>query len=108
MIPVIQTEPYRFRVGGPAKRKQIKGVDATTRDGRPVWLVRLTAIDDARRSSETIWVEVPGDEPTFGADDQVLPVRLVYTPWVNRKGEIVRAFRADQITPADPTPRKSA
>ncbi len=30
-----------------------------------------------------------------------------YAPWVNRKGEIVRSFRADRIAPLDPA-RKSA
>lgn len=102
MLTEIKIDGTRFRAGGPAWRKQIKGVDATTKYGRPMWVVRLTAIDDARRWSETIWVEVPGEEPVLAADDLVMPVRLVYSPWVNRKGELVRSFRADQITPAEP------
>jgi len=60
------------------------------------------ALETGRNSAETIWVEVPGDQPELTIDDLVLPVRLIYTPWVNRKGEIVRSFRADQITLADP------
>jgi hypothetical protein len=104
----IKTDGTRFRVAGTARPKQVRGEQARTRDGRPVWTVRLTAIEAERNSAETIWVEVPGDQPELIIDDLVNPVRLVYTPWVNRKGEIVRAFRADQITPADPATRKSA
>jgi hypothetical protein len=104
----IDTSGTRFRVAGTARPKQVKGEQARTRDGRLVWVVRLTAIEDGRNSAETIWVEVPGDEPVLTIDAQVHPVRLVYTPWVNRKGEIVRSFRADEITPADPAVRKAA
>jgi hypothetical protein len=30
---------------------------------RLVWVVRLDAIDSARETKETIWIEVAGDEP---------------------------------------------
>jgi hypothetical protein len=104
----IELGDTRFRVAGTARPKQVKGEQARTRDGRPVWTVRLTAIEPGRNSAETIWVEVPGDEPELAIDDLVQPVGLIYTPWVNRKGEIVRSFRAEQIVPVDPTSRKAA
>ena len=30
-------------------------------DGRPIWTVRLDAVDPQRETKETIWVEVAGD-----------------------------------------------
>ncbi len=104
----IETDGVRFRAGGSATHKQRKGQDAVTPDGRPIWVVRLTAIDDGRSTSETIWVEVAGDEPRLTIDDLVQVHDLVYAPWVNRDGKIVRTFRAQQITPADPAARKAA
>ncbi len=104
----INTNGVRFRAGGSAKHKQRKGQDAVTPDGRPIWVVRLTAVDDGRNTSETIWVEVAGDEPTLNSDDLVQVTDLVYAPWVNHDGKIVRTFRAQQITPADPAARKAA
>ncbi len=103
----IKIDGTRFRVAGTARPKQVRGEQACTRDGRPVWTVRLTAIEAERNTAETIWVEVPGDQPELTIDDLVTPIRLVYLPWVNRNGEIIRAFRADAITPAEPA-RKSA
>lgn len=108
MLLKIDTADTRFRVAGTARPKQVRGEQARSRDGRPVWTVRLTAIETGRNSAETIWVEVPGDEPVLTIDDLVQPVGLVYAPWVNRKGEIVRSFRAEQITPVDPVSRKAA
>jgi hypothetical protein len=104
----IETSDVRFRAGGSAQHKKRKGEDAVTPDGRPIWVVRLTAIDDQRSTSETIWVEVAGDEPRLTIDDLVQVHCLVYAPWVNRDGKIVRTFRAEQITPADPSARKAA
>jgi len=104
----IDTSDVRFRVGGTAKAKKVKGEDARTPDGRPVWTVRLTAIETDRNTSETIWVEVAGDAPDLTIDDLVQVHGLFYAPWVNREGKIVRAFRADQVTPADPVARKAA
>src|ERR1035441_2753022 len=108
MLTKINTDGNRFRVAGTARPKQVRGEQARTRDGRPVWTVRLTAIEDGRGTAETIWVEVAGDEPVLTVDDLVHPAGLIYTPWVNRKGEIVRSFRADQITPLDSAARKAA
>ena len=109
MLLEIKTDLVRFRVAGTARRKQVKGQDAQTRDGRPVWVVRLIAIEDNRRSSETIWVEVAGEEPVLAVDELVSIDGLVYAPWVNRKGDIVRSFRARAITAAEPAAlRKSA
>jgi hypothetical protein len=37
---LIETSTVQFRVAGLPKRKIVKGQEATTRDGRPVWTVR--------------------------------------------------------------------
>jgi len=104
----IDMSEVRFRAGGAAKAKKMKGEDARTPDGRPIWTVRLTAIETVRETSETIWVEVAGDEPKLTVDDLVQVHGLVYAPWVNREHKIVRSFRAEQITPLDPAVRKAA
>jgi hypothetical protein len=100
MLLKIDLNGVRFRAGGTAKRKQVKGQDALTQDGRPVWTVRLTATEIDRNTAETIWVEVAGDEPKLTLDDLVQVSGLVYAPWVNRDGKIVRAFRAQTVEPA--------
>ena len=61
----IDTDGVRFRAGGPAKPKQDykdKSKQAVTPDGRPIWAVRLTAIDtgssrDRARPSGSRWLE---------------------------------------------------
>ena len=45
---LIETNGVRFRAGGPARPKpdyQDKTKQAMTPDGRPIWVVRLTAFD---------------------------------------------------------------
>ena len=44
----------------------------TTPDGRPIWAVRLIPIDADSNSSETVWVEVAGDEPKLTLDELAL------------------------------------
>ena len=73
---VIKMDGYQFRVAGTAKARpdhKDKTRQATTRDGEPIWTVRLDAIDAGRETRETIWVEVAGDEPklTFEGYAQV-------------------------------------
>src|ERR1035437_10316869 len=61
----------QFRVAGVAKAKQDfkdKERQAVTRDGVPIWSVRLDAIDTVRETKETIWVEVAGNEPKLTFD----------------------------------------
>ena len=70
----------------------------TTPDGRPIWAVRLIPIDADSNSSETVWVEVARDEPKLTLDELALVQGLAFAPWVNKKGEIVRNFRADSVT----------
>ncbi len=103
----IDTSGVRFRVAGLAKRKQVKGQDATTPDGRPVWTVKLDAIEDDLNRRETIWVEVAGDEPKLTFDGDATVSGLTYAPWVNRDGKIVRAWRAEQVSDA-PAARRAA
>jgi hypothetical protein len=97
---LIETSTVQFRVAGLPKRKIVKGQEATTRDGRPVWTVRLDAVDAVHESKETIWVEVAGDEPRLTFDGYALVRVLVFAPWVGNDGKIKRAFRAEAVEPA--------
>ena len=60
--------------------------------------VKLTATDTGSNSVELIWVEVAGEEPKLTLDELALVQGLVFAPWINKKGEIVRNFRADSVT----------
>ena len=107
----IDTTGVRFRAGGPAKQKndyRDSSKQAMTPDGRPIWVLRLTACDtaanDGQGSSENILVEVAGDKPELTADDLVQIDGLVFAPWISgparRDHKIVRSFRADTVLPA--------
>ena len=100
----IDISQVKFRVAStarPAARSRNDQTQKTTPDGQLIWSVRLTAIDAAANSSETIWVEVAGEEPKLTLDDLATVDGLVFAPWVNKKNELVRQFRADAIsTPA--------
>ena len=102
----IKTDGVKFRAGGPARPKtdyRDKTKQATTQDGRPIWLLRLTAFDMSTEhgSSESIWVEVAGDEPKLTADELVQIDGLVFAPWISgparKDHKIVRNFRADAV-----------
>lgn len=97
---LIETSTVQFRVAGLPKRKIVKGQEAITRDGRPVWTVRLDAVDAVHESKETIWVEVAGDEPRLTFDGYALVRDLVFAPWVGNDGKIKRQFRAETVEPA--------
>jgi hypothetical protein len=97
---IIDTTGVQFRVAGTAKeRKDYKDKDkqAVTRDGRPIWTVRLDAIEPERETKESIWVEVAGDEPKLTFDGYATVRGLVFAPWVGRDGKIRRAFRAEAV-----------
>jgi hypothetical protein len=99
----IDISQVKFRVAAsarPAARSRADQTQKTTPDGQPVWSVRLTAIDTGVNSSETIWVEVAGEEPKLTLDDLARVDGLVFAPWVNKQNQLVRQFRADAITPA--------
>jgi hypothetical protein len=105
MLLKIETSGIQFRVAGAARpRPDFKDRDrqATTRDGGPIWTVRLDAIEPDREARETIWVEVAGDQPELTFDGYALVRGLVFAPWVGRDGKIKRAFRAEAVEPADP------
>jgi len=102
----IKTDGVRFRAGGPATPKndyRDKDKQAMTPDGRPIWLVRLTAFDMStdHGSSESLWVEVAGDKPELTADELVQIDGLVFAPWISgparKEHKIVRNFRADAV-----------
>ena len=95
------TSEVKFRVAAmplPRAKSRADQTQKTTPDGQPVWAVRLTAIDTGGNRSETIWVEVAGEEPRLTLDELALVQGLVFAPWVYMKGEIVRNFRADSIS----------
>ena len=99
---LIDTSGVQFRVAGPAKpRPDFKDKDrqAATRDGEPIWTVRLDAIEPQRETKETIWVEVAGEQPRVTFDGYAVVRGLVFAPWVGRDGKIKRAFRADAVEP---------
>jgi hypothetical protein len=99
---LIDTKGVQFRVAGVAKPRpdyKDKSQQATMQDGRPIWTVRLDAVDAERETKETIFVEVAGDEPKLTFDGFALVRGLVFAPWVGREGKIKRAFRADAIEP---------
>jgi hypothetical protein len=99
---LIDTSGVQFRVAGAAKpRPDFKDKDrqATTRDGEPIWTVRLDAIEPERETKETIWVEVAGNQPELTFDGYAEVRGLVFAPWVGRDGKIRRAFRADAVEP---------
>ena len=115
MLLEIKTDGVRFRAGGPATPKsdyRDKTKQAMTPDGRPIWLVRLTAFDmnAEHGSSESIWVEVAGDKPELTSDELVQITRLVFAPWISgpakKEHKIVRNFRADAVALAT-VPAKS-
>ena len=100
---LMDTSSVQFRVASmPKVRPDFKDKDrqATTKDGRPIWTVRLDAIDTVRETKETIWVEVAGDEPKLTFDGFAAVRGLVFAPWVGRDGKIRRAFRAEAVEPA--------
>jgi hypothetical protein len=99
---LINTSGVQFRVAGmPKARPDFKDKDrqATTKDGKPIWTLRLDAIDTNRETKETIWVEVAGDEPKLTFDGYAQVRGLVFAPWVGRDNKIRRAFRAEAVEP---------
>jgi hypothetical protein len=100
---LIDTSGVQFRVAGmPKERPDFKDKDrqAMTKDGQPIWTLRLDAIDTNRETKETIWVEVAGEQPKLTFDGFASVRGLVFAPWVGRDGKIRRAFRADAVEPA--------
>lgn len=98
----IDTSGIQFQVAATAKpRTESKQSDKQkiTLDGRPIWNVRLIATDTVRETTETIWVEVAGDEPKLTFNGFAVVHELVYAPWVGRDGKLHRAFRADSVEP---------
>jgi hypothetical protein len=102
----IDTSGVKFRVAGTARPRmesRARQVQKMTRDGRPIWVVRLMAIDSGaglEGSTEAIWVEVAGTQPVLALDELAGVEGLVFAPWVSQKGELVRGFRAEVITQA--------
>ena len=100
---LIDTKGVQFRVAGAAKPRpdyKDKSQQATTQDGRPIWTVRLDAVDAEHETKETIFVEVAGDEPKLTFDGFALVRGLTFAPWVGRDNKIKRAFRAESVEPA--------
>ena len=113
---LIDTKDITFRVAGLAKprpdyRDKSGSTQARTSDAdgrRPIWTVRLDAVDAGRATKETIFVEVAGDEPRLTFDGFAVVRDLVYAPWVGKDGKIKRAFRATSVADAPALSGKSA
>jgi hypothetical protein len=106
----IDTSEISFRVAAMPAPRQVSRENTAqkmTPDNRPIWNVRLDAIDAKQETKETIWVEVAGSEPELTFDGFAVVSGLVFAPWVGRDGKIRRAFRADSIT-AQAEPRRAA
>jgi hypothetical protein len=100
---LIDTKGLQFRVKAavqPRPDYKDKEKQATLQDGRPIWTVRLDAVDAERQTTETIFVEVAGDEPKVTFDGFAVVKGLVFAPWVGKDGKIKRSFRADAVEPA--------
>lgn len=106
---LIDTRDIQFRVAGlpkarPDYRDRDKQATTSEQDGsRPIWTVRLDAVDPKRETKETIFVEVAGDEPRLTFDGFAVVHELVYAPWVGKDGKIKRAFRAASVSDAAPS-----
>ena len=99
---LIDTSGVQFTVGqAPQPRNDYKDKNrqATTPDGRSIWVVKLGAQDE--RNLEVLWVEVAGEQPKVTTGQPVQIRGLVYAPWVGRDNKIRRSFRADGIEPVN-------
>jgi len=110
----MDTGGIEFRVAGmplPRTVSRQNKAQKVTPDGRPVWVVKLTAFDSGagpHGSTEVIWVEVAGAEPSLVINQVATVAGLVHAPWVNKQGELVEAFRADSIVMVDGGARRAA
>jgi hypothetical protein len=117
----IDISTVRFRVAGVARPRQVSRNDTTQKttpdsDGRrPIWTVRLLAIDTQAGTTEQIFVEVAGDMPQLVVDEIATVQGLTYAPWATvktvdgrQRAEIMRAFRADSIALEGSTARRTA
>jgi hypothetical protein len=99
----IDISTVKFRVAGTARPRQVSQADKTQKttppsDGRrPIWSVRLMAIDTEIGSTEQIFVDVAGDMPQLTVDEIATVAGLTFAPWVNKQGQIMRSFRADSV-----------
>jgi hypothetical protein len=100
MRTLIDTTGVQFRTASLPRPKKFgeNEPQATTKDGRPIWVVKLDAVEPDRERKESIWVEVAGDEPKVPFDDFVQVTDLVFVPYVSKTGKIGRKFRAEAIT----------
>ena len=99
----LKTDGIQFRVAGPAKAEAgLQGQGAAgDHAGRRADLDRPPGRDRARaRGTETIWVEVAGEQPRLTFDGYAVVRGLVFAPWVGRDGKIRRAFRAESVEPS--------
>lgn len=104
----LDMDGVQCRAGGPARPKddyRDKSKQAVMPDGRPIWVVRLTAYDmnanDGQGSAENIWVEVAGDKPELTTGELVQVDGLMFAPWISgparKEHKIVRNFKADAV-----------
>jgi hypothetical protein len=87
----IDTNGVKFRVAGmaqPRTESRKNKAQRTLNDGRPVWVVKLTAIDSGAGefgSTESIWVEFAGPRPELVLDEFATVEGLTYAPYIGGK-----------------------
>jgi hypothetical protein len=113
MLQTLDIASLRFRVMGFGPRKVSRNDDRqkmtpASDGGRPIWSVRLLAIDETRNSTRQIFVEVAGDMPQLVVDQLATVHDLRYVPWAaveivdgKPRGKIMDAYRAASIVMAD-------
>ena len=103
----IKTDGLRFRVAGTARpRPDYKDKDkqAVMRDGRPIWTVRLNAVDTSTEhgSSESIWVEVAGDEPRSLLQPGIRAGQRSYLTGLENRRQVAERYRSAVRAPGGP------
>jgi hypothetical protein len=117
----IDITTVKFRVAGTARPRAISKMDQRQKttlpsDGsRPIWTVRLSAIDAQAGTSEQIFVDVAGDMPQLAVDEIATVHNLTFAPWAavefvegKPKGKVMRSYRADAVTVDSGSSRRSA
>jgi hypothetical protein len=107
----IDITTVKFRVAGQARPRQVSKHDPSQKttppsDGsRPIWSVRLIAIDTQAGTTEQIFVDVAGDMPQLSVDEIATVHNLTFAPWAaveyvdgKPKGKVMRSYRADAVT----------
>jgi hypothetical protein len=92
----VDTSKVTFMVNKPSEPKNDQDGKQRHRkeDGRPMWTVQVTALDET--GGEVIAITVAGEKPEFTVGQMVNPVGLQAIPW-STNGRSGVAWRADEV-----------